>query len=408
MEAVVGQDRAARQRGGAWLWEISSHKHNDIADRYLLLLVDQLRRGVLEAPFNVRPPSAYGIDSERHDVLKPISLSDLAQQLLTTQQLAVVGLPCPDASRLQANEAVRAKRAEALGKRQPAVKFGCSRTMSHEKTLSGRTVGKHRGNLAPIGAAFDMSAPLSHALCRNVDLSTITADENTDSNLRSNLAQKRVQAQTEQIKKCLTAAIKANRMLYGQKLTGAETLFRAMDRNGTKTLDQSELKHGLNRLGLGLTDAQMPEVMDALDMNDDGLVTQADFVEMLESVSELQSLPKKQHEQRVLQVRRRETATTRRIGGSIGDSEASRFDVSAQLEAWDSSDDDLTHHGSSSHSPVQQALTKRMAIANVNDGCGDLKKTEVDTTEPETTQVETETETETETESESDFELDGE
>ena len=109
MEAVVGQDRAARQRGGAWLWEISSHKHNDIADRYLLLLVDQLRRGVLEAPFNVRPPSAYGIDSERHDVLKPISLSDLAQQLLTTQQLAVVGLPCRDGSRLQANEAVRAK-----------------------------------------------------------------------------------------------------------------------------------------------------------------------------------------------------------------------------------------------------------------------------------------------------------
>ena len=70
----------------------------------------------------------------------------------------------------------------------------------------------------------------------------------------------------------LREAVKSNRSLFGMKLESPVDVFLAIDKDNSGTIDFTELKNGLKRLGLILTEAGAKEIMQAFDPEDSGFI----------------------------------------------------------------------------------------------------------------------------------------
>lgn len=76
--------------------------------------------------------------------------------------------------------------------------------------------------------------------------------------------------------------IHQDRTLYGRKLGDARKTFGLMDRDGNGFLSREEFAEGLNRLDFGLTDAQLAEVLNAVDTDRNGTVEYDEFLARLQ------------------------------------------------------------------------------------------------------------------------------
>ena len=68
------------------------------------------------------------------------------------------------------------------------------------------------------------------------------------------------------------SAMVNKRKLHGYTLEDARVLFQAMDTDGNNSIDHSEFKDGLNRLGLGLTSQQVTDVIHVLDPDGNDMI----------------------------------------------------------------------------------------------------------------------------------------
>jgi Ca2+-binding EF-hand superfamily protein len=75
--------------------------------------------------------------------------------------------------------------------------------------------------------------------------------------------------------------VEVNRSLFGKKLTDARALFDAMDKDGGGVITGTELGAAMQRLGMGLSEAQLQNVLNVLDTDGDGQVTYEEFVDRL-------------------------------------------------------------------------------------------------------------------------------
>lgn len=70
----------------------------------------------------------------------------------------------------------------------------------------------------------------------------------------------------------LRKAVEANRSLFGIKLKSPVDIFLAIDKDDSGTIDFDELKRGLKRLGMILTESGMKEIMNAFDPEETGFI----------------------------------------------------------------------------------------------------------------------------------------
>jgi hypothetical protein len=80
----------------------------------------------------------------------------------------------------------------------------------------------------------------------------------------------------------IRAAIAQNRTVFGKKLKNANEMFAALDADGDGRVTVEEFRTGMKRMGLGLTDVQLRDVVYELDMDKDGEVDFEEFVEALQ------------------------------------------------------------------------------------------------------------------------------
>eukprot|EP01052_Picozoa_sp_SAG31_P035031 SAG31_NODE_4172_length_3511_cov_1.676143_4_plen_134_part_00 len=89
------------------------------------------------------------------------------------------------------------------------------------------------------------------------------------SSFRLNSDQRLAQQKVNVIKN-LKQAVAANRQLYGESLGNMDDIFRAMDKDGGGTVDTFEFRDGMARLGLGLSEVQIQEMIEAFDEDGNG------------------------------------------------------------------------------------------------------------------------------------------
>ena len=76
-------------------------------------------------------------------------------------------------------------------------------------------------------------------------------------------------------------AIQQRRSLFGHAAVNIHRAFDLMDHNGDGTLDRLEFGKAMKRLDLGLTEAQLTEVVELVDANGDGALNYKEFHEQL-------------------------------------------------------------------------------------------------------------------------------
>ena len=91
----------------------------------------------------------------------------------------------------------------------------------------------------------------------------------------------RRQRQSDQITSVIAQAIKGHRSLYGTMLRDAESAFKAIDQDGSGTVDYSEFSQAMKRLGLGLNDEQMKDLAKAIDTDGNGEIDCSEFIAAL-------------------------------------------------------------------------------------------------------------------------------
>ena len=117
-----------------------------------------------------------------------------------------------------------------------------------------------------------IAGPLAHAL------------PYTPSNAAANaarLATKHVKTLDTKVMRMIRRAMEHKRSLYGHTIEHSHDLFRAMDRDGSGTLEPAEIRQGLDRLDLGLGPDQMNDLIERWDKNDDGSVSYGELVDAL-------------------------------------------------------------------------------------------------------------------------------
>ena len=91
-------------------------------------------------------------------------------------------------------------------------------------------------------------------------------------------AEEKLARQTKQIGKIVRDAIASNRSLGGKAMKNIESVFKAIDKDGSGDLDYEEFQVAMNRLGLGLTPAQIEDCIAVLDRDGDGEVSLSEFM----------------------------------------------------------------------------------------------------------------------------------
>ena len=61
-------------------------------------------------------------------------------------------------------------------------------------------------------------------------------------------------------------------------------MFRAMDRNGNKTLDPIEFKYAMRDYGLPISDQEVTQIVKYFDTNRDGKISFDEFCEMVKDL----------------------------------------------------------------------------------------------------------------------------
>ena len=101
----------------------------------------------------------------------------------------------------------------------------------------------------------------------------------------------KVDRETSNVFRVIAQQVRAHRSLYGEEMGTARDAFRLIDKDGNQSLDASELKDALHRLGAGLTDGQIYEVFDAVDTDAGGTIDVDEFVSRLEAEWDDRHLP---------------------------------------------------------------------------------------------------------------------
>lgn len=95
-------------------------------------------------------------------------------------------------------------------------------------------------------------------------------------------SEEKLQRESDKISNVINQLIRGRRQLYGTMIRDAESTFRAIDRDGSGTLDYGEFSTAMKRLGLGLQEKQCMELAVAMDADGDGQIDCAEFVSALQ------------------------------------------------------------------------------------------------------------------------------
>lgn len=85
--------------------------------------------------------------------------------------------------------------------------------------------------------------------------------------------------------KILQRCMKQQRKLYGRVLSDAQAAFQAMDRDNSGSVDTEEFREALERMGLGVTESQMDQLVAELDTDGDGEISYAEFMSIMQDGS---------------------------------------------------------------------------------------------------------------------------
>ena len=129
----------------------------------------------------------------------------------------------------------------------------------------GKAKGKGLTDLASLRAARakEMEVPLSF------------------SSFRMNYDQRLAQQKVNVIKMLKAAVSDGKRQLYGQTLTDMADIFSSIDVDGSGSIDVREFRDGIRRLGLGLTEPQIQEMVMAFDEDGNGEIEHKEFMALV-------------------------------------------------------------------------------------------------------------------------------
>jgi len=154
-------------------------------------------------------------------------------------------------------------------------------------------------------------------------------------------AEERVRAQDDAILKELRDVLSSDRTLFGEKMHTARDLFQQMDRDGSGMIEADEFRVAFQRLGLGITPAQLEHLMGLMDRDGNGAVDYRELLDALDGAVQMHSSPEKammsEHEQRIAtaQERRRQaleqlTKGREQLKNALGKSPVLETDDSTQ------------------------------------------------------------------------------
>ena len=90
--------------------------------------------------------------------------------------------------------------------------------------------------------------------------------------------EQRIERQTHSIGKIIRDALAAKRTIGGMVVKDTESLFKAIDKDGSGVLDRLEFYEAMTRLGLGLTPEQISQCIEVLDKDGDNEISLAEFL----------------------------------------------------------------------------------------------------------------------------------
>jgi hypothetical protein len=83
----------------------------------------------------------------------------------------------------------------------------------------------------------------------------------------------------------LRLAVEAQRELFGAKLESFEDVFDTLDRDSSGSIDRAEFRQGIQRLGLGLTEPQIMEMVEVFDEDGNGEIDRGEFLALVNAPS---------------------------------------------------------------------------------------------------------------------------
>lgn len=101
------------------------------------------------------------------------------------------------------------------------------------------------------------------------------------SSFRMNYDQRLAQQKVNVIQMLKAAVRDGKRQLYGQSLTDMADIFSAVDTDGSGSIDVREFRDGIRRLGLGLTEPQIQEMVMAFDEDGNGEIEHKEFMALV-------------------------------------------------------------------------------------------------------------------------------
>lgn len=196
------------------------------------------------------------------------------------------------------------------------------RTLSKAVSASGqkpsRPVSQDDALIAAqrLRSALSTPARTSHS---ESDLVPAAADTTADSHTQAVAyrlsAGEKICAQDDAIMQELRAVLASDRTLFGEKMQTARDLFDRMDRDNNGLVEVLEFREAFQRLGLGVSVAQLDHLVGLIDADNNGTVDYRELLDALDgavqthdsaavSTNQIQeqaisNIPKKEHEQRM-------------------------------------------------------------------------------------------------------------
>ena len=173
---------------------------------------------------------------------------------------------------------------EALG--VPSRHVSRSRSRSRSKSKPKKTKSDARPSTAPAQARGQpWTAPSSGKENEGERLlnhhRSINRISHTGATTHELSASEKVARQADNVFRQIKKLMSGKRKLYGKKLSDAQQIFETMDKDGGGFLSHSEFGTALGRLGLGLSEKQVEEVLAVVDADGSGTVEYAEFIALL-------------------------------------------------------------------------------------------------------------------------------